>query len=444
MPYALAVDEKYIFVADKPGNEIRRLDKVSGAEAPFQNRLLVVSPTDLALTPKGTLLILTEAAVVEVDKDGKPLQAPLIDGLYGPTAIDVNRKNGVIYVAEGGSDAELINRVRLYNADGKATNQEIGIGGDFNGKWHPYSFAFSSGAGDITLDPNGGLWVNGYGHRMFLCPMLTHLSPAPEFKPDLSLRGVMGTGLFVNPNLDVYVGGTYKISWDNQLKWTSGLIGEGPAKLFPTTIDYWPMTPVWSDGKTAIISSMHQNVLYQVNDKNGAALGKSVATGTSAVMGTCVAGRDIFFTGKERTIQRTTVDLAPPQPFMTLPEGAAPATGAIAISPDQQLVYLSNGGETACYQRNGTQVWKAKGIMGALGDGVLFTSNPDGPGIAVLDARTGEKIKVFGDKEDNGRAPLYGLGGMAMGSKDGKHYLFVHANARVLVYQVIILLSGIG
>jgi hypothetical protein len=438
MPNALAVDEKYLFVADISGNEVRRFDKVSGAEAPFNNRLLVVSPTDLALTPKGTLLILTEAAVVEVGKDGKALRVPLISGLHGPTAIDVSRKTGMIYMAEGGSDAELINRVRLYSADGKATDQEIGIGGDFNGKWHPLSFAFSSGAGDITLDPNGGLWVNGYGHRLYLCPMLTHLSPAPQFKPDLTLRGVMGTGLFVDSNLDVYVGGSYKIGWDNQLRWTSGLIGEGPAKLFPTTIDYWPMNPVWSDGKTAIISSMHQNVFYQVNAKNGAALGKSVASGTAAIAGSCVVGRDIFYTGKDRTIQRTTVDLAAPQPFMTLPEGAVPATGALAISPDQQLVYLSNGGETACYQRNGTQVWKAKGIMGTLGEGVLFTSNPDGPGVAVLDAATGEKLKVFGDKEDQGRASLYGLGGMAMGSKDGKDYLFIYANARVLVYQIII------
>lgn len=435
LPVALAVDDKYLYVADKPGNEIRRFDKNSGQEAPFKNRLLSVAPTDLALTPQGTLLVLTEAAVVEVDKEGKPLRVPVLANLHAPTALDINRKTGIIYVAEGGSNLELINRVRGYSQDGKLQS-EIGIGGDFNGKWHPLSFAFSSGDGDFTLDPNGGMWVNGYGHRLNLCPVLTHLTAEPQSTPDLTLRGVMGTGLVVDSNLDIYLGGSYKIGWDDKLKWTSGLINEGPAKLFPTTLSGWYMVPVWSDGKTAIIASVHQNMLYLVSAKNGATLGKSVPTGTGSITGVCVVGRDIFFTGKGRTIQKTTLDLTPAQDFMTLPEAAVPSSGAIAVSPDQQLVYLSNAGDTACYKRDGTQVWKAKGNMGPLHQGALYTTNPAGPGIVALDAATGKQIALFGDKEETGRPPLYGVSSIALGSKDGADYLFVHSNACVLVYQV--------
>lgn len=437
LPYALAVDEKYLFVADVAGNEIRRFNKESGAEAPFKNRLLVVAPKDLALTPQGNLLVLTEAAAVEVDKEGKPLRVPLIAGLNGPTAIDVNRKTGALFIAEGGNNAELINRVRVYDTQGKLMD-EIGIGGDFSGKWHPLSFAFSSGAGDVALDPNGGFWVNGYGNRMFLCPLLTHFASSTQPTPDVLLRGVMGTGLMVDPGLDVYVGGSYKISWDDKLQWTSGLSVDGPAKLFPTTLDYWPMNPVWSDGKTAILSSMHQNILYPVNAKNGALIGKPLAAGTTAIRSTYVLGDQLFFTGQGRTIQRTNLDLSTPQPFMTLPEGAVPETGTLAISPDQQLVFLSNAGEIACYRRDGTVVWKAKGNLGTLFKGVIFASSPDGVGVAALDAATGQPIAVFGDKEDNGRAPLHVPGGMATGSKDGADYLFVHSNARITVYKIVI------
>jgi len=437
MPNALAVDDKYVFVADVAGNEIRRFDKASGAEAPFKNRLLVVSPNDLALTPQGNLLVLTETAAVEVDRDGLPLRIPFVANLHGPTAIDINRKTGTVVIAEGGSNAELINRVRVYDMQGKPIN-EIGIGGDFSGKWHPLSFAFSSGAGDVALDPNGGFWVNGYGHRMYLCPLLSHFASTTQTTPDVLLRGVMGTGLAVDPNLDVYVGGSYKISWDDKLLWTSGLSTDGPARLFPTTINYWPMNPVWSDGKIAIISSMHQNMLYQVNARNGALLGKPLATGTTAVNGTYVLGREVFYTGKGRTIQRTGLDLSTPQPFMTLPEGATPATGTLAISPDQQLVFLSGAGEIACYRRDGTVVWKAKGNLGTLFKGVLFASSPDGYGVTALDAATGQPVATFGDKEDNGRAPLLVPGGIAVGSKDGADYLFVHSNARITVYKIVI------
>jgi len=436
MPNALAVDAKYIFVADINGNEVRRFDKESGAEAPFKERLLVVAPSDLALTAKGNLLVLTETAVLEVDREGAPVRVPFIANLHGPTAIEMNRKTGALYIAEGGSNAELINRVRVFDNQGTLLD-EIGIGGDFSGKWHPQSFAFSSGAGDIALDPNGGLWINGYGHRMPHLPLLLHF-PAASNTPDLTLRGVVGTGLAVDPNLDVYVGGSYKIGWDDKLKWTAGLIPDGAAKLFPTTLTTWPMTPVWSDGKTAILSSMHQNVLYRVDARNGAMQGKQMASGTSSINGTFVIGKDLFYTGQGRTIQRTTLDLTPPVPFLTLPEGAVPATGKLAISPDQQLVYLSNAIDTTCFRRDGSQVWTVKGNMGTLLNGIVFVSRPDGPGIVALDAATGKQAALFGDKEEQGRPPLYTIGGMATGSKDGVDYLFVHTNARVLVYRVAI------
>jgi hypothetical protein len=438
LPYSMLVDEKYLYVADITGNEIRRFDKASGLEAPFKERLLAVAPCDLAFTPKGTLLVLTEAAVLEVGKDGTPLKIPVIAGLRGPTAVDVNQKTGAIYVAEGGDNAELINRVRVYDAGGKMLN-EYGIGGDFNGRWHPLSFAFSSGAGDVALDAQGGFWVNGYGHRIGTCPILTHFKSAPQSAsrviPDVTLRGVMGSGLAVDPNLDVYVGGSYKIGWDGALKWTSGLINEGPAKLFPTTLTTWVMTPVYSDGETAILAAVQQSLLYQVNARTGASLGKTVTT-PGGFNGICVVGRDIFYTGAGRTIQRTTLDLSTPQTFMTLPETAVPSTGALAVSADQQLVFIGGGGETACYRRDGSQVWKTKGTLGALWENVLFMPNTEGPGVLALDAATGTKITIFGDKEENGRPPIGFVNGMATGSKDGADYLFIHTNARVLVYRI--------
>ena len=437
-PCALAVDEKYLFVADAGANEIRRFDKATGKEAPFTDRLMVVQPVDIAISQTGMLLILTDQSVVEVDKEGNAKRAPLIGGLKAPTAIDINRKTGDIYLAEGGDNQLLINRIRVYSADGKPLNVEIGIGGDFSGKWHPLSFAFSCGAGDITLDPNGGIWVNGYGHLMGLCPILTHLSPGPQFKPELTLRSVLGTGIVTDQNLDVYVGGSYKITWDDQLKWTSGLIDPGPAGLFPTTLSTWSIFPVWSDGKTAIIAQVHGNTLYQVNAKNGAALGKSLGTGGPSIAGSCVVGRDLFYSiAGARTIQRTTVDLEPPQSFVTLPENASPASGVIAVSPDEQLVYIASGGNLGCYRRDGTTVWSKKSGLGPLFKGLLFTPNPAGSGVTVLDAGTGNPVTTFGDKAVNGRPP-FGAGSMSISSKDGVDYLFIQSAGRVLVYRIVI------
>lgn len=437
MPRAVAVDDKYLFVADTSGNEVRRFDKASGQEAPFKNRLLVVAPNDLAFSPKGTLFILTESAVVEVTKDGEPQRVPVVAGLHGPTALDVNRAGGSLYIAEGGTPEELVNRVRIYSDDGKLQD-EIGIGGDFNGKWYPLSFAFSSGQGDITLDANGGMWVNSTGHRLNLCPVLIHLTASARPTADVVLRGVQGTGLSVDGDLNVYVGGNYKIGWDDKLLWTSGLIAEGPARLFPTTLSGWIMAPVWADDKTAVVASIHQNLFYQMSAKNGAALGKTIPTGTGSIGGVSVAGRDVFYTGKGRTIQRSTLDLAAPQDFMTLPDTAPATFYNLAVSPDQQLFYVTDTKETFAYRRDGGLAWKAKGNLGTLFKGVVFTMNPDGAGIAALDAATGQRIGLLGDKDENGRAAIYGFTGIAGASKDGADYLFIMTNSRILVYHLAI------
>lgn len=437
-PGALVVDDRYLFVADTGGNEIRRFDKVSGREAPFTERLMAVHPVDLALSSTGKLLILTDQSVVEVDKDGNPGRVPLIGGLTVPTAIDIDRQAGDILLAEGGDNGLLINRIRRYSPDGQPRNIEIGIGGDFNGKWHPLSFAFSCGAADITLDPQGGIWVNGYGHMMGLCPILTHLSPGPQYQPTLTQRSVMGSGLTVSPALDVIVGGSYQINWDDRLVWTSGLIDPGPANLFPTTLSTWSLFPVWTDGNTAIIAHVHGNTLYQVNARNGAALGKALASGTSSIAGACVVGRDLFYSGaNSRTVMHTTVDLEPPQPFVTLPENASPAFGTLAVSRDQQFLYLANGQNLACYRRDGALAWAYKCGLGALGTGLVYAPNPAGPGVIVLDAQTGKLMATFGDKAENNRA-AFPAGAMAVGSRDGVEYLFIHSNGRVLVYRITV------
>jgi hypothetical protein len=435
LPNALVVDGKYIYVADNGGDEIRRFDKVSGAEAPFPQRLMVASPVDLALSAKNTLLLLTQTAVVETDKDGLALRVPVISGLRTPTALDVDRKNGAIYITEGGDGAELVNRIRVFNSDVQMTN-EIGIGGEYSGRWHPQSFAFSCGGGDVALDGKGGFWVNGYGARLDLCPLLSHFSSAQSAQADVVLRGVKGRGLAVDDNLNVYVGGNFKLSWDDRLLWTSGLVPDASDGLFPYTgIPGWTMLPVAARAKQLVIAAVHNSRFYQVNVNNGAATGKVLDTG-GTINGFCAVGNDLFYTTAPRIIQRTTLDLDAPQPFLTLPESAAPATGALVVSDDQQRFYLSGGGETACYDRNGKQLWKTKGGLGVLWKGVLFLLNANGTGITALDAQSGAVLTTIGDKAEAERPSLVAIGGVAVGSRDDEDYLFVLANAGVLVYRI--------
>ena len=76
--------------------------------------------------------------------------------------------------------------------------------------------------------------------------------------------------------------------------------------------------------------------------------------------------------------------------------------------------------------------------MGTLYKGILFTSNPDGPGVAALDAATGNVLTLIGNVAEASQLPISAPVGMAIGSKDGVDYLFVQANNRILVYRVTI------
>jgi outer membrane protein assembly factor BamB len=437
LPLAVAVDDQYLYVADSGGDEVRRFDKSSGAEVPFPQRLLLVSPLDLALTPQGTLLILTKSTVIEVSKDGAPLRVPVIKGLRAPASLDVDRTSGAVYVAEGGDNAELINRIRVFDPNGQLVN-EIGIGGEFSGRWHPQSFSFTSG-GDVTLDGKGGFWVNAFGARFDRSPLLTHFPNTTMLpQPDRILYGTVDSGIAVDGDLSIYLGGVMKRSWDDQLLWTSGLVAVDTAGLFPTTpptAPGWELLPVYSDGKTTIIVSPQTAYFYQVNARNGAYTGKAITVGGGVPGGWCVVGNELFFVNGNG-VQRTSLDLAAPQPFLKLPATAAPANGALAVSADRQRVYLSDKGEIACYGRDGAQLWKAPGTLGVLWKGVLFVTNSTDAGVVARDAQSGAQIAVFGDKAEGERPPLTNIHGMAVGSKAGAEYLFVLANAGVLVFRI--------
>jgi len=446
-PVSLAVDDQYLYIIDHGGDELRRVDKATGAEHPFAMPVKVVKPVDLAWAKSGNLLLLTESSLIELAKDGTPVHLPLVKELKGAVSVAVQPNTGNIFVAQGGTAQELLNRVYGYTPAGQPIEEiEIGAGGDYQGKWSARAFAFAGGSGDLAFDPTGALWVNpGYKHHQWLFQTLTRFTPG-EFKPDRTLSGLTGAGgyyetgfLAVDDQLSIYPHGKLKITWDNKVQWTSGLTQSGDSASYPVTVWTWPTVPAWHAGKLAV-GVYHGNQLYTLSPERGTkskSLAPVLPEGYSWLIG---VGPDLFVVrATDGALLKGNFDLEGGfQPVFTPPADAQVKGAVAAVSPDLAQIVYAYAGKLVCFGKDGNKLWEAKAGVAqlAIDQGMVFLQNPDGPGILARDLQTGEVLITIADKPVEHRPAVLRASGLAVGSKDGKHYLFVNYAGRVLVYRV--------
>jgi hypothetical protein len=414
-PSALLVDEQYLYVLDGGNGEVRRLDKASGAEQPFATPITIAGAVDMAFSSSGGLLVLANApttpasgSVSAFDRvSGTSLNSKLIGGLGVCAAIAVQPKTGAIFVGEGGAPATPINKVRIFTTDGK--------------------------------DPEGGLWSNGFSHRMGWLALITHFSPT--FEPDKVFLGG-GNGLAVDDELNVTVGGNYKLSWDGDLLWTSGLTNTAPQK-FPTTINNWTLWPILADAQRAVIISIHGSSIYALDAKTGELANQGFALPMKpGEIFPARAGTDIFLLGGGKVF-RTNADLAPLQEVFTVPpEVAQKGLTGLAVATDGSTLFISAGkGDAARVYayRKGAQLWEcAAGQVLLCHKNILLTTFATGAGVLTIDAETGDLSGSFGRSAIADRPALTAIYGAAMGTKDGTDYLFIACQSRILIYRMVV------
>lgn len=439
-PGALLVDAVWLYVLDTGAGELRRVNKATGEEKPFPAPIKVEGAVDMAFSSAGTLLVLAKDAVQEFDRaTGKPLRPRVLAGLRGPTAIAVQPRTGVIYIAEGGTPEKPVNQVRLFSAAGEFTGATVGRGGEWQGKWSPDALGFATGGGDVALDGAGGFWANAWGHRADRLALITHVDAAG--KADKTFLGALAEGVAADGELSAYAGGNYKIGWDGALRWTSGLAATGKPGLFPTTLGGWGMRAVYADARRAIFLMVHHCKLVAVDPATGISLEKEAPVPGPSLVGACVAGGNVFVTNGA-AIYRTTLDLAPPQLVIQVPDDIkAKGVTGLAVDADGKLLYLSAGSGDAArvyaLGGNNARAWEAKaGQLFTRYRGVLLAANPAGPGFLALNAADGALAGLFGQKALDDRPPLWNIAGMGVGSRDGADYLFVAAQYRLLVYRI--------
>jgi hypothetical protein len=442
-PSSLLVDDDYLYVLDSGTGELRRLDKVSGEEKAFSVPIRVADAVDIAFAKSGALLVLANSpagTVATFDrKTGDSLNAQLIGGLGACATIAVEPKSGEIYLGEGGAIGAPVNKLRIFDASGKDTGRTIGSGGEWQGAWREDSFNFVSGTADIAFDPAGGFWSNGFGDRMSWLALMTHFSPS--LQPDTVLLGATGYGLAVDDELNVTVGGSYKLSWNGDLLWSSGLVTTDP-KHFPSTVSYWRVAPVYADAQNTILVNLDGSSIFALNAQTGenANRGYALKLPPSAIF-VARAGASLFILGGGK-VYRTAVELAPLQEVLALPEDIAKknATG-LAATADGSTLFVSHGtgaqARVTAY-KNGTVIWDARaGVVLGCHKNVLFTAHPSGKGVLLMDATTGDVNGSFGRREIEDRPLVSNPTGMAFGSKDGKEYVFIACQSRILVYRIV-------
>ena len=439
MPVSLAVDDRYLYAADLPGEELRRFDKATGAEAPFGKRVMVVEPRSLAITPKGNLLILTSESLLEVDPDGKPLRVPLIDGLVGAVSVAVDAKRSRIYVAEGGPVAEPVNRVRAFDLDGKPTEFRLGVGGRFHGAWSPLSFAFFDGTGAVAVAPDGGLWVNpGWSHRLgTVLPTLGRFDAAGKHL--LTLRGVSSfRGITVDEKLDCYVGGTAKLSWDDRILWTMGLAQRGQPAGLPASHPHWPVWPILC-GQRLFLQDVAGNTLVEVDRETGKPVGKARnLSPNTVVLGT---PKDLVLVEPAKgSVHRLDLSLeGDPRPAGTLEGLAASVTSAALGGDGQTLVTLAQDGQLSVHAlADGKVKWRGRGggAVAAAGD-FVFAGRPDGVGgVQVLRAADGDAVTIIGEVAVGQRPALPPGAGLSAVRREDGTYLVVETPGALRVYRL--------
>jgi len=434
-PRSILASGSFLYVVDSGRNEVVRVDLATGKEHPFKSPLSVVAPVDMAKAKNGDLLLLTGSAVFKVDAEGNQAKVPMIDGFAGAVALDVDPVDGKIYIAIGGVGGDLVNKINEYSAAGKPTGVEIGQGGEFNGPWAADKFAFAAGRGDIAADPEGGIWVGTDGGGVL--PTLLHFDR--NRKQDGLLMGLYGSGLAVDADLSITVGGSCKLSWDNKPLWTSGLVAVGDLKLYPTPGPAtWWFTVAYADTSVAVIFNPAAKSYLALSATTGERLwGPNGATGARSF---CSAdGKSVFFVN-DGGIQRldVTEQDEPPEPtaFFKPSDGAKFADSGLAVSADCERIYGQVGDKITCYRKDGTKMWEvaAKPPM-ALMKSVLWVVPTDGAGVMALDAATGQSLGLFGNKEVKGRLPVRPAS-LAAGAKEGKDYLFVKGDSQIQVFDV--------
>ncbi len=448
-PGPLLVDNTYLYVLDLVSGEVRRLAKESGAEEPLATPIKIEGALDMALAANGNLLVLvnpkdaadtaTTSFVSEINREtGEVVKPALISGLRRSAAIAV-KPDGSLYIGEGGGPTSPVNKVRVFTATGASSGKTIGRGGEWQGKWSEDAFNFATLAGDIAFDPEGGWWSNSFGGRMMYLGLLVHRSP--EDKTDKVFKAATGTGLVVDSDLNLTIGGNFKMSWNGEVLWTSGLVSSGKPGQFPYTIDYWTMLPAYADAQQAIFVNIHGPQIFSVSAQTGEATGKGMALPVPGVAGVTRAGTNIYILGGGK-ILRTNTELAPLEEHLVLPKAVADKNpGGIAVSADLSTTYISAGAgaEARIYAyKGGALLWEAKaGTVLARYKGMLLAADPSGVGILALDAADGSLSGVFGNSAIEDRPAITGIMGASIGGKDGIDYLFVACQSRVMVYRIV-------
>lgn len=249
----------------------------------------------------------------------------------------------------------------------------------------------------------------------------------------------------MDEDLNVSVGGNYKLSWSGDLLWTSGLLPTSPTK-FPTTIPDWTLRSVYADSKQALFVNVHGPALFAVDAANGEMIGKALALPVPIVTATTSVQQNIYILGGGK-VYRTTPELPPLEEYFILPTDlVAKNPNGIAVSADQKTIYLSVGsGETARVYAytDGALQWEAKaGQVLVRHKNILLTANPTGPGVLALDTADGTFSAIFGQAAVGARPPLTSITGAAIGSKNGMDYLFIASQYRVLVYRIVVAGEG--
>ena len=144
---AIAVKGNSLYAARNRENVVTRFDWTTGRETASYN---VRSPTGIALTSSGDLLVLSESNLVRIGPDGK--QDVVVGGLVSPSSIALT-SDGRICVAEQGASMQ----VRIFDAHGKPLGSIGRKGGrptqglfDPEGMLNPAS---------ISVDSHDNLWV---------------------------------------------------------------------------------------------------------------------------------------------------------------------------------------------------------------------------------------------------------------------------------------------
>jgi DNA-binding beta-propeller fold protein YncE len=165
-PSGLAVQQRgdFLFVSHRHLNEIRVLDKRSGA---LLARIPATAPGDMDVAPDDSLWVLCRdgdrPAVAHYRYvDGKwERQASITSGLTAPAAIGVSPVEGTVVVADAGTE-----QLKAFDEDGSRawTYGRPGGFADGSPELANDKFWFTAGTTYVTFQPDGSFWVGDPGN----------------------------------------------------------------------------------------------------------------------------------------------------------------------------------------------------------------------------------------------------------------------------------------